>query len=843
MRQRLPTSRCDRLNALLTRRGGASSTPRREGGGVAAPGRAPWLACGRLRPLAYGLGLLFFGLLPLGLLLFVCWPLPPELLARGSAFSLQLFDRQGLPLRELRSAQDGRSLPLPGDQTPEWVQAAFIAAEDQRFGHHPGVDPLAVVRALGQNLRAGRVVSGASTLSQQLARRLKPHARSLGGKLYEAAWALRLTHQLSDEQLLLEYLNRVPLSASVVGVEAAAQTFFSRSAAQLSLGQAAMIAGMAASPARFDPYRRPEAARARMRWVLERMVEEGLIEAEQAQVALETPLDLDRPERVFRAPHVTEWIVSSLKEWRLDDVVRLETTLDAGLQAEVEALVRAELSGLKARQVGQAAVLVIDNASGAVLAYVGSADFLDEARGGQNDGVRARRQPGSALKPFAYGMALAEGMTPATVISDVETSLSTPGGAYAPRNYDRRVHGPVRLRAALANSYNIPAVKLAEKLSPERLLASLRRAGFDALDQTAEHYGVGLVLGNGDVTLWELTRAYRGLALGGRLEPLRILQRAWDGTGRLRSVPPERMPQTFLPEPAVALLTDILSDEQARAPAFGLDNALRLPFPVAVKTGTSHAHVDNWTVGFTRELTVGVWVGNFDGTPMKDVSGITGAGPLFKRVMTRAMQGRQPEPLVQRARFEALDICPLSGQRLTPACPSILHEVFLPGTAPAGFCRMHRWAAVHPRTGERVSCAQPGARRVRQFEPGPEYFTWARGEGRLSTSSVQAGEECQPPPDEQVRVPRILHPVEGDVFGLDPSLPAEAQAIPIFVEAPPNTGKLELWRGQERYPLEPPYRLSLPVKPGRQRLELHAPNQPEILHQLTLTVEGRLPSY
>ncbi|MFM7203738.1 MAG: penicillin-binding protein 1C [Myxococcota bacterium] len=782
-----------------------------------------------------------FALLLPGLLLlsFVLWPLPSELLARGDSFSLQLNDRQGLLLRELRSSEEGRSLPLPGDQIPPWVRAAFVAAEDQRFGHHPGVDPLAIGRAILQNLRAGRVVSGASTLPQQLARRLKPHDRGLAGKIYEAAWALRLSFHLSDEQLLLEYLNRVPLSASVVGVEAAAQTFFARSAAQLSLGQAALIAGMAASPARFDPYRRPEVAQARMGWVLSRMVEEGSITAEEAQLARETPLDLDRPERVFRAPHVTEWIVSSLKSWQLEDAVRLETTLDAGLQAELEGLIRAELSGLKDRQVSQAAVLVIDNHSGDVLAYLGSADFLDETHAGQNDGVRARRQPGSALKPFAYGMALAQGMTPATVLSDMETSLSTPGGAYAPRNYDRRVHGPVRLRAALANSYNIPAVKLAEKISPERLLSSLRLAGFESLDQTAEHYGVGLVLGNGDVTLWELTRAYRGLAMGGRLEPLRILRRAWDGAGRALSWAPELLPRTFMPEPAVALLTDILADEQARAPAFGLDNALRLPFPVAVKTGTSHAHVDNWTVGFTRERTVGVWVGNFDGTPMKDVSGITGAGPIFKRVMIRAMQGVRAEPLVQRTRFESLEICPLSGLRLTPACPSILHEVFLPGTAPEGFCRMHRWAAVHPRTGARVPCDTPGARRVRQFEPGSEYFAWARGEGRLSSSTLQDGEECQPVAAEPVRRPRILHPQDGDVFGLDPSLPAEAQAVPVFLEAPPNTGALELWRGAERFILEPPYRLSLPVQTGRQRLELHYPGKPEILQQLTLVVEGK----
>ncbi len=220
--------------------------------------------------------------------------------------------------------------------------------------------------------------------------------------------------------------------------------------------------------------------------------------------------------------------------------------------------------------------------------------------------------------------------------------MGAAGGAWLPRNYDRRQHGPVRLRAALANSYNVPAVELTDALGPERVLEVLRQAGFSSLDASAEHYGAGLVLGNGDVSLWELARAYRGLARGGVVEPMRLVRSATDRLGAPVAARPELEPRRFLPSDAVALLTDVLSDETARAPAFGLDNALRLPFPVAAKTGTSRAYVDNWTVGFTRERTVAVWVGNFDGRPMQRVSGITGAGPLFARVMRRAMAGVRP---------------------------------------------------------------------------------------------------------------------------------------------------------------------------------------------------------
>lgn len=812
--------------------------------------------------------LLVAGVSVLGFTLFVLWPLPPQLLDRTRMVSVQLADRHGRVMRELRSREDGRSISLPDSPLPVLVTDAFIAAEDGRFGKHPGVDPIAVVRALGQNLANGRVVSGASTIAQQLARQVRPHVRTLHGKIYEMAWALRLSLYLDRDVLLREYLNRVPLGNSLLGVEAAALTYFGTPAASLSPGQAAMLAGMAASPARFDPYRHPEAARARQLRVLARMRASGMLTEEAERVAIETDVGLVSSARLFEAPHFTTWLAQNLERLGMEGAERIETTLDAGLQADVVELMQRELRGLSERRVGQAAVLVVDNRSGDVLAYVGSENFLDEAKNGQNDGVQARRQPGSALKPFAYGLALASGYTPASVLSDVETSMGTPTGTYVPHNYDRRVHGPVRVRAALANSYNIPAVKLAEALTPAKILKVMRNAGFNSLDLSAEHYGVGLVLGNGDVTLWEATRAYRGLALMGEMQPLNAIQAAYDAAGKRLPVAPEIMPKHFLPPAPVALLTDILSDELARAPAFGMDNALRLPFPVAVKTGTSRAHVDNWTLGFTKELTVGVWVGNFDGTPMEGVSGITGAGPIFKRVMIRAMAGVTPAPLVNRKRFTELDICPLSGLKRGPACPGLMHEVFLPGTAPTAFCTMHRQVSVDPRSGAMVPCGQAGSRTKTVLDLGPAWYAWARGEG-LNTLPL-SGSNCIPEGDSQGAatqggggpgaesgtagsgetsvlarsaaararkaqalalengsqgsrsVFRILSPQEGDDFALEPGVPLEAQAIPFYALVPPGTTEVELRDGERIERLTPPFRTFLTPHPGIHRVELWA---------------------
>ncbi|MBS2031538.1 MAG: transglycosylase domain-containing protein [Deltaproteobacteria bacterium] len=723
---------------------------------------------------------------------FVAWPLPSKLLDRERLVSLQIADREGGTLRELRSLDDGRSVALPDETVPPRLAQAFIAAEDHRFGHHPGVDVLGIARAAEQDLRAGRIVSGASTIPQQLARMLVPRPRTLAGKVMEALWAIRLTLHLPRERVLLEYANRVALGESTFGAEAASQLYFGRSARTLSAGQAALLAGLACNPESHDPYRHPEAAKSRMKRVLQQMAALGFLNAEQLRVAVDAPVDLVPPERAFRSPHFVNGLVSSLPRLGLHEARRIDTTLDPALQADVEDAVHATVAELGGHQVSEAAAIVVDNATGEVLAYVGSADYLDWDHGGANDGVRALRQPGSALKPFAYGLALANGHTPAEVLGDVETHLATPTGDYVPRNYDRRVHGPVRLRAALQNSYNVPAVRIAETLGTDRVLRTLQRAGFESLDHDPSYYGVGLVLGDGDVSLWELARAYRGLANGGVVGPLVPVRRAVDAFGQPLPITPELTPHRFLPADATNLLTDILSDEAARAPAFGLDNALRLPFPVAAKTGTSRAYVDNWTAGFTRERTVAVWVGNFDGRPMRGVSGITGAGPLFKRVMVRAMRGVDPKPLVNRERLTEAEICPLSGKLAGPACPGHFKERFLPGTAPKETCGMHRLS------GDGQA----------QLDVGPEFYAWAEGEGLSTNPSVGGASGVT-----------LLSPVDGDEYLAEPGLPQGAQSIPVRALVD-GAGALVLRVDGVERPFARPFVTRVEAKPGPHTLEL-----------------------
>ncbi|MCC7108292.1 MAG: penicillin-binding protein 1C [Deltaproteobacteria bacterium] len=716
---------------------------------------------GRQRALAAALvGLL----LPLGAAgAFVAAPLPADLLDAHALSSVVVLDREGEPLGVMPSAEGQRSFPVA--ELPEPLRQALLAAEDQRFFSHPGVDLRAVASALKESLAAGRVVSGASTLTQQLARRLVPRRRTLLGKVQEALWALRLEAHLGKEQILLEYANRLPLGRGAVGIEAASRAHFARPAHALTLAESALLAGLAHAPAREDPAHFPERALTRRAWVLKRMHALGFVDDEALARAQVEPLDLpvERAQEGGQALHFVEHV----KHRAPAGATTLVTTLDGALQREAERIVQDELGALEERGVGQAAVLVLDNATGEVLAWVGSRDWQDDARLGKNDGVVAKRQPGSALKPFVYGLALSQGLTAATVLADVETTLATDTGSYAPRNYDERVHGPVRLRAALQNSYNIPAVQLGQRLGPGVIVRTLRAAGFASLAESPEHYGVGVVLGNGDVTLAELTNAYRGLANGGVFSPsvsLRAARRA-DGTA-LPLVAAESR-HRFLPEDAVALLTEVLVDDLSRAPAFGLDNALDLPFPVAAKTGTSRAYVDNWTAGFTRERTVAVWAGNFDGTPMKQVSGITGAGRIFRRVMMAAMRDLEAAPMVDAARFESAQVCPLSGLLAGPACGHGLEERFLPGTAPETTCVSHTRVAA-----EAAACAAGAATAL---DLPPRFQAWARGEG-LDQTDGRA--RCRPPS----RGARLLSPVEGDEFALDPTLPS-GQGIPVRVDA------------------------------------------------------------
>ncbi|MEP6919181.1 MAG: penicillin-binding protein 1C, partial [Acidobacteriota bacterium] len=557
-----------------------------------------------------------------------CWPVPRDLLEDRAGASTVVVDRHGVPLYEALSGDGTRSVTLTAHDLPPLLVAATLAAEDRRFWWHLGVDPLAISRAALHNAAHGGVVEGASTISQQVAklllgRRTPQRTRGLGGKIQEAILAVRLEHRFSKRDILAMYLNLAAYGNQMAGAERASQAYFGRSASMATPAQAAFLAGLPQRPSGFNPYRGRASALVRQRQVLRRMASAGAVTPAGLQEALAERLSFTRAASPFVAPHFVEMVLAGAGDAR---PARIETTLDRGLQADVAGIIESRAELLKAHGAANVAVVVLENESGEWLAWEGSGNYHDAEHGGTINGAVSPRQPGSALKPLTYALAFERGFTPASVLPDVPSNFPTAekGVLYTPRNYDGRYRGPLLARLALAGSENVPAVALASELGVPGLLRFLQRAGLSTFDRNASYYGLGITLGNAEVRLDELVGAYAAFARGGE----------WISPVYLHGAPHER--RTLVSPRTAFWITDVLSDPEAREYIFGRGGSLELPFPVAVKTGTSQAYHDNWTIGYSRHVTVGVWVGNFDRTPLRDSTGVTGAGPIFHSVMLAA---------------------------------------------------------------------------------------------------------------------------------------------------------------------------------------------------------------
>ena len=829
-------------------------------------------------------------------------PLDKELFSDKAGISLKITDRHGILLREVLSAEGGRSTWLTYEEIPEHVVNAVVGAEDKRFFSHGGVDLLALGRAAWQNLWAGRVVSGASTITQQVIKNRFDYPRTLWGKLQEMIMAVRLEHTLSKQEILEQYLNRVEFCNLTFGIEAASQLYFQKPAQHLSLAESVFLAGIIQAPSRLNPYRHVDRALQRQCDLLDRMYRNAFIDNASYQIARQEKIRLTPKQVNFKAPHFCEMVLSDSPPGRgwgwvksvhtTSDIVthphplpggefttspyknpylstptppleeggkvipeEIRTTLDYYLQEKVEDIVETRLTELEDYNVSNAAVLVLDNRTGDIVAYVGSRDYFDDTISGQVDGVRALRQPGSTLKPFTYQLALERAYTPATLLPDIKDYPASPR-SFVPENYDRKFHGPVRLRQALACSYNVPAVRVLERIGVETLYNRLHAFGFESLHELPSFYGPGLTLGNGEVTLLELTRAYSILARGGKdisvryvlevedghhLESETYLERL-DGAHLGRWEPPlegeahlVRSPapstqhpalstQLFSPQ-AIYLITHILADRQAAVPAFGEDTPLKLPFPTAVKTGTSKDYRDNWTIGFTSDYTVGVWVGNFDGSPMQRVSGITGAAPIYRDIMLHVYRYydppgllADPPPGLANAR-----ICPLSGKLADEDCPHALDELFLAGTEPTETCEMHQAYWVDARDGLLTHPESPHAVK-RIFIHFPSlYQAWAREMDypspptQISPYSFSNRENENR--SQQHASIQIVHPNDGDVYAIDPVLRREYQTIQLSVAVSPEVFQLTWYVDDEPWELvNAPFQSAWRIMPGRHRI-------------------------
>jgi penicillin-binding protein 1C len=625
----------------------------------------------------------------------------------------RILDRNGRLLWEIFG--EGKRTRIPLSQIPPHLIQATIAVEDDTFYENIGLDAPSLAAAVIANFRnpESRPVGG-STITQQLVRHIafdydERTSVSYNRKLKEIVLAWRMSQDFNKDDILEMYLNEIYYGNLAYGIEAAAQTYFGKSAADLTLGEASLLAGLPQSPVELDPYTNPEGVKARQWLVLNIMISEGFIDRSQAEAAYLEPLNFAAQEVSLQAPHFAVYVRQQLEEIYGADTVanggfRVTTTLDLDFQRLAEETARRHVGLIDpSHNLTNAALVAMKPGTGEILAMLGSVDYRDETIDGHVNVTLSPQQPGSAIKPLTYALALAPvdsgdpRWTAADLLWDVEVDYPQfDGDTYSPVNYDGRFRGPVRLRDALANSYNVPAVLLVQDVGVPRLLEFGRALGIETWTGDSSNYGLALTLGGGEVTPLELTAAYAAFANNGnRTLPVSILKVERANGEVLYEYQPEQ-PARIIDERAAYLISHILDDDRARVPAMGSPNPMDLPFPAAVKTGTTNDYRDNWTVGYTPGLALGVWTGNTDNSPMVNISGLTGAAPLWSAYMqavysnsdfiSRLAVNGQPPPadFIRPPGLTERPLCALASATIgSTECAPAGNELFLESSLPA----------------------------------------------------------------------------------------------------------------------------------------------------------------
>ncbi len=709
--------------------------------------------------------------------------LQTRLVERGP--SKLIVDRHGEEIGEVPGDDDCFGWwPVPY-MLPERMAVATRETEDRHFYDHEGVRLKSVGRAVLQNLRARRVVSGASTIAMQVARMQSGRSRSLLAKLQEAVEAEILVDHYGHDEVLRQYLTLAPYGNRVHGAARAARAYFDKPVEDLSWLQAAYLAALPQAPARMSPWDDQGRARGlkRARRILRTLRARGLINEDDLDIALKSDLGIvDRRQRAPEAIHAAlAWAKRAAKR---DETIQ-QATLDLEIQEKVAAVVEENLERVRVRGATNTAAVVLDLRSADVLAYVGSADYFDKAAHGAIDFLDVKRSPGSTLKPFIYGLALESGrFTAATAVPDTPMDFVTDGGrSYLPKNINLAFLGPMLLREALANSRNIPALRVLQDVGVEPALALFDKGGVKDVSFEPGRYGLGLAIGNLQTTPLELAGLYRALGDDGSYRPLRFFVDA-----------PPAPPVRLLEPDTAAMVRNILSDDAARRPSFPQGSVLEYEYAVATKTGTSQGYRDAWTAAVSDRLVVVVWVGNHDWRRMNHLGGFSGAAAAAHAIMDAVMPLRAPYKSVAE-RFDAppswraRTVCALSGKLAGPDCPHKKVERFRPGTEPFERCDMHVRARVDRRNGLLATSRCPAGVVVeRPFVKLDEaYAPWAR-EQHMEVLPEDESPLCggHPKLTDDVAV-ALVEPRSGVKYTWDPDTPAEFATIRLRADVEPRS--------------------------------------------------------
>ena len=741
--------------------------------------------------------------------------------------SIRITDREDRLLYEMFPEVGGRHTPISLKSIPLALQQATIATEDHNFYENPGIDLGGILRSVWINLRGGQTLAGGSTITQQVARNLlmEPEERgqrTLRRKVREIVLAWQITRRYTKDEILALYLNQTYYGKLSYGVEAAAQTYFGKPVDALDLAESALLAGLPQAPALYDPFENLDMAKERQEVVLGLMAKRGMITAEEAGQAIRERLVFSESPYPMEAPHFVMMVRSELDQLFTPDELRtgagwtVKTTLNLDWQHLAERAVTGQLEKLRTQtidpfghNVNSAALVAVDTHSGEIFSMVGSPDYFDASQAGAVNMALSPRQPGSALKPLIYAAAFdplkPDPWSPGTMILDVTTHFTThEGKTYTPVNYDGLEHGPVLAREALASSLNIPAVITLEHVGLPEFYSFASRLGVNTLNDP-DQADLSVALGGGEVRLLELTAAYGAFASGGYKVIPYAIESITDTRGTLLYQHTNSPAERVLDARVAWLINQILSDDAARFIGFGRDSVLRLDRPAAVKTGTTTNFHDNWTIGYTPSLVVGVWVGNTSHEAMHNITGLTGAAPIWAQMMRSVLAAKPEESFSQPPGLVQVEICSLSGNLPTPACPNRKLEWFIEGTQPDDEDTIYRQVEINTATGQPADPATPAELRsvISAVDLPPQAEPWARSHGLILWSDLLNNTAPLTLEEPSLNRLQLSSPAPKSIFFISKELPLDVQKIQLEAAGAAGFDQVTFWVDGEQVAVIP----------------------------------------
>ncbi len=602
--------------------------------------------------------------------------------------AIAIKDRKGITLTTIYPSHGGRHKKIEYKDIPPVLIQAIVSAEDKNFFAHHGIDYSSISKAFVRNYKAGRIVSGGSTITQQLIKNYYPMSRTYKNKMQEAVYAIKLEQLLSKEEILTAYLNKIFFGNNIYGIGLASEIYFDKPLSDITVSEAAMLASIIKSGTMFNPYRYAANLESRRQYVLSQMHENGYISTTEYTSSLDDKPKVLKETKKFLAPHFSLYVTQMIRNMNSKEITEVHTTLDLAIQKEAEAVIRNTTKWLHSFNVRNVSAVILDAKTGEVLTMIGSLDYSDTDSAGAVNGATALRQAGSTFKPFLYAHIFDKGETPASVMADVKSFLPSRNGFYSPENYSHKYYGPIRIRQSLANSLNVSTVRWLDKYSVSNFQQILRSVGLTSINKHYDHYGLTLALGSAEIRLVDLASAYSTFANDGIHKSHYSINRVYKSDGSQVNVKHGSSKRVFSEE-ASFLVTDILSDTEARLSVFPNRRGIVYPFSIAIKTGTSKDFRDAWAFGYTKDYVVGVWLGDFGGSAMQNITGGNSAVPIVYDLFLMLNKSHKKTRWNKPSTIIRQSVCSLSGKYPTINCQSVVEEYFDEKHTPNDYCNFH----------------------------------------------------------------------------------------------------------------------------------------------------------